>query len=304
MLLLDEPVSGRSLGNPYLPAADPQLRIVVSPSCCRARHADGDERLRPHRGAETTAGSSPKARPKSSEYPAVIEAYLGQGASRLEIRDMVCGYGGVTASARHFAGGQGRQLVALIAPMAPARAHAAAISGSSPRVRVMLFGQGDCRRQAAARGRSGSRMSGRRRVFAHDGRGELDMGAYLPTVAAEIRDPRPDLCQFPRLLTEKAIAGTYRAVSSNAGDRRALMSRPRLIMFDEPSLGLAHIVGEPLQLFRASATQALPFCWLAERVCGARDVRPCLLLEGGRIVLPDPAPRDRERDVRKAYLGG
>ena len=63
----------------------------------RARHADGDGRLRPHRRlnygriiAEGHAGGDP-------QNPAVIHAYLGQGRRqamrRLEIRDLVCGYG-------------------------------------------------------------------------------------------------------------------------------------------------------------------------------------------------------------------
>jgi branched-chain amino acid transport system ATP-binding protein len=113
---------------------------------------------------------------------------------------------------------------------------------------------------------------------------------------------------FPRLRERQAqLAGTL-----SGGEQqmlamgRALMAGPRLIMMDEPSMGLAPLVvkeifkivrrlrdeGNTVLLVEQNATAALA---IADRG---------YVLETGRIVLQGPAAELLEnRDVQRAYLG-
>ena len=165
----------------------------------------------------------------------------------LEILDMVCGYGGVTALRGISLEVKAGQLVALIGANGAGKSTTfRAISGLvTPRSGSMLF--------------EGKEIAGAkpphvlacgiahcpegRRVFPHMTVEEnLNMGAYLRTDTAEMSADRDRIYQeFPRLADrKKQAAGTL-----SGGEQqmlaigRALMSRPRLVMFDEPSLGLA-----------------------------------------------------------------
>jgi branched-chain amino acid transport system ATP-binding protein len=88
---------------------------------------------------------------------------------------------------------------------------------------------------------------------------------------------------------------------------RALMSRPRLLLLDEPSLGLAPKIVRQIFELVASIRDAGTAILLVEQ-----NVRQALavadhgyVMEGGRIVLDGPAAALREDPrVRDAYLGG
>jgi branched-chain amino acid transport system ATP-binding protein len=150
-----------------------------------------------------------------------------------------------------------------------------------------------------------------RRVFANMSvRENLDLGAY--TRAKHKDEVRADMERiftlFPRLKErETQLAGTL-----SGGEQqmlaigRALMARPRLLMLDEPSLGLApflvqsifHIIrdinqqGVTILLVEQNANQAL------------RIAHRGYVLETGRVVLADTASNLMQNDaVRKAYLG-
>ena len=87
---------------------------------------------------------------------------------------------------------------------------------------------------------------------------------------------------------------------------RALMSRPRLLMLDEPSMGLAPImiqlIFETIAELKAAGTTILLVEQNASAALGLADVG--YVLETGRVVLSGPG-RDLLQDdnVRKAYLG-
>ncbi len=87
---------------------------------------------------------------------------------------------------------------------------------------------------------------------------------------------------------------------------RALMSRPRVLLLDEPSMGLApKLVAEVFSMIKA-ITRRGPTILLVEQ--NARVALACsdygYVLEGGRIVSADRAARLLESDaVRQAYLG-
>ena len=138
----------------------------------------------------------------------------------------------------------------------------------------------------------------------------LMMGAFLRNDTAEIeRDLKMVFHHFPVLKDRQKQAGG----TLSGGEQqmlamgRALMSNPKLILMDEPSLGLSpimcqeiakiikdiHAEGRTIVLVEQNARLALA---LAEKG---------YVLETGNIVLEGPAKDLRENaEVKKAYLGG
>src|ERR1700732_2364976 len=114
---------------------------------------------------------------------------------------------------------------------------------------------------------------------------------------------------FPRL-KERLKQGGW---SLSGGEQqmlaigRALMGRPRLLMLDEPSLGLAAIVIEE-GLRQIGAIVASGNAGLLAEQNVAKALACCdraYVLEVGKVVLSGPAARLRDaEEVKKAYLGG
>jgi branched-chain amino acid transport system ATP-binding protein len=138
----------------------------------------------------------------------------------------------------------------------------------------------------------------------------LDMGAYLRTKSSEIAADRDRIySEIPRLAERrKQAAGTL-----SGGEQqmlaigRALMSRPRLIMFDEPSLGLApNIVERTFAIIRGIRDAGTTVLLVEQNAFAALEMCDhAYLLEGGRIVLSGRGAEMIENEhVRKAYLGG
>jgi branched-chain amino acid transport system ATP-binding protein len=138
----------------------------------------------------------------------------------------------------------------------------------------------------------------------------LAMGAYVRRDRAAIAADLERVCTHFPILAERRrqAAGTL-----SGGEQqmlaigRALMARPRLILFDEPSLGLAPTIVETtfeiIADIRRQGTTVLMVeqnAYLALRMADRGYV-----MENGRIVLSGPA-RDLLSDdhVRRAYLGG
>ncbi len=137
----------------------------------------------------------------------------------------------------------------------------------------------------------------------------LEMGAYTRK-SKEIKHSINDVFErFPRLLERRVqIAGTL-----SGGEQqmlaigRALMSKPKLIMLDEPSMGLAPMLVEQIfniiqELNRAGTTILLveQNARMALAVANRGYV-----LETGRVAISDSASLLLNNDiVKKAYLGG
>ncbi|AFT72670.1 ABC-type branched-chain amino acid transport system ATP-binding protein [Alloalcanivorax dieselolei B5] len=150
-----------------------------------------------------------------------------------------------------------------------------------------------------------------RRVFSQlNVRENLEMGAYCRSDHADIRDDLESMLdRFPRLRERiEQPAGTLSGGEQQMlAIARALMSRPRLVMFDEPSLGLApNFVEQVFELtaeIRAGGTTVLMVeqnAYAALELCDRS-----YLLETGRVVLQGTAREMRDNpDIRKAYLGG
>jgi len=138
----------------------------------------------------------------------------------------------------------------------------------------------------------------------------LEMGAFSRHNRTEIREDIDHVCQiFPRIKERlKQVAGTM-----SGGEQqmlamgRAMMSRPKMMCMDEPSMGLSPILvetvfntvqrirdeGVTIFLVEQNASMALS---LADRG---------YVLQTGKIVLSDTAKNLLTNDlVRQAYLGG
>jgi len=149
-----------------------------------------------------------------------------------------------------------------------------------------------------------------RGVFANlSVRENLDMGAYIRKDIKGISDDMERaFTLFPRLKErEKQKAGTL-----SGGEQqmlamgRAMMSRPRLLLLDEPSLGLApllvHTIFEAIDNIRAEGTTIL----LVEQNANAalHHSDRAYVLETGRIVMEgDSKQLAADPRVKEAYLG-
>ncbi|MCP4618254.1 MAG: ABC transporter ATP-binding protein, partial [Bradyrhizobium sp.] len=165
----------------------------------------------------------------------------------LEISNLVCCYGKVQAiKGISLSIGQG-QLVALIGANGAGKSTTLrSISGILPPASGRLVFEGEDITKCSAReilARGIAHCPEGRRVFPDMTVEEnLEMGAYLRRDNAEVTQDRDRIfSQFPRLAERRnQVAGTL-----SGGEQqmlaigRAIMSKPKLMMFDEPSLGLA-----------------------------------------------------------------
>ena len=137
----------------------------------------------------------------------------------------------------------------------------------------------------------------------------LDMGAFIKKNANVEADKERVFEQFPRLKERrKQIAGTL-----SGGEQqmlamgRALMSDPKLLMLDEPSMGLAPILVEQVfdiitELHKAGTTILLVE-QNAEMALSIAD--RAYVMETGRITLSGTGKElAASEEVQKAYLGG
>jgi branched-chain amino acid transport system ATP-binding protein len=233
----------------------------------------------------------------------------------LELRDVVCCYGPVMALKEiSLTVGQG-QLVALIGANGAGKTTTLkAISGLlHPAAGTIVFDGHDITHASARKILSlgiahcpeGRHVFPQMTVLEN-----LEMGCYLRTDRREIAaDMMRTFDQFPRLAERRQqTAGTL-----SGGEQqmlaigRALMSRPKLILFDEPSLGLAPTIVERtfdiITSIRASGTTVL---MVEQNASAALDMCDhAYLLESGAMALEGSGRELIDNPhVREAYLAG
>ncbi len=137
----------------------------------------------------------------------------------------------------------------------------------------------------------------------------IELGAYVRKDHAEIaRDRERALTLFPRLRERLAqVAGTLSGGEQQMlAITRAMMARPRLLLLDEPSLGLApQIVQVIFRIIREINASGTTILLVEQNAHMALKVASrAYVLEVGRIAMEGPAADLAASDaVRKAYLG-
>ncbi len=139
----------------------------------------------------------------------------------------------------------------------------------------------------------------------------LRMGAYLQGNHATIRSTLDYVFSiFPRLKErERQLAGTL-----SGGEQqmlaigRALMSKPKFLMLDEPSLGIAPLLVKTIfeKIVEINRQQGLTILLVEQNANLALEISHYgYVLESGRILLHDESRALRQNpQVRSAYLGG
>lgn len=150
---------------------------------------------------------------------------------------------------------------------------------------------------------------GRRIFLSMTVKENLEMGAYTQKQELVKGDLDKAYEMFPRLKERrKQVAGTLSGGEQQMlAMARALMSRPRLLMLDEPSMGLAPILVEQifstvLEMNREGTTILL----VEQNAQMALSVaKRAYVLETGRIAMQGDAKElANNEEVKKAYLGG
>ena len=137
----------------------------------------------------------------------------------------------------------------------------------------------------------------------------LEMGAFQRTDRHLFKEDMDRVFHlFPRLEERKS----QKAGTLSGGEQqmcaigRALMARPKLLMLDEPSMGLAPILVEKIyEILHEINEQGTPILLVEQNALMALDAADRgYVLETGRVALEGPAEELRQNEqVRKTYLG-
>ncbi len=138
----------------------------------------------------------------------------------------------------------------------------------------------------------------------------LDMGAFLRDDKPEIKSDLDYIFElFPILAERRHQAGG----TLSGGEQqmlaisRALMARPRLLLLDEPSLGLAPLVVKRIfEIVKKINSENNTTVFLVEQNANLalKTAHRGYVMENGRIIMADAADKLMvNEDVRKAYLG-
>ncbi|NLG85072.1 MAG: ABC transporter ATP-binding protein [Firmicutes bacterium] len=233
----------------------------------------------------------------------------------LEVNDVHVYYGAIHAlKGISFAVAEGEIVTLIGANGAGKSTTLKTISGLlRPRSGSIRFAGEDLTRIPAHRivARGISQVPEGRRVFANLTVMEnLELGAYCRSDATGIRkDLERVFSLFPRLAERRrqlagSLSGGEQQMLAMA---RGLMSRPRLMLMDEPSMGLAPLlVQEIFRIIREINAAGTTVLLVEQNAHMALSIaHRAYVLETGRIVLSGPAEElAQDPKVKEAYLGG
>jgi branched-chain amino acid transport system ATP-binding protein len=233
----------------------------------------------------------------------------------LELHNLVCRYGKIAAVKGISLAVKRGQLVALIGANGAGKTTTLkSISGLLPPAEGQILFEGRDVTRGTARDMLSLGIAHApegRRVFPQMTVEEnLEMGAYLRRNGRAIaQDMERVFEQFPRLAERRAqVAGTL-----SGGEQqmlaigRALMSRPKLLLFDEPSLGLApNIVERTFAIIQEIRTSGTTILMVEQNAYAALEMCDyAYLLESGSLALEGSGQQLLSNPhVRTAYLGG
>jgi branched-chain amino acid transport system ATP-binding protein len=140
----------------------------------------------------------------------------------------------------------------------------------------------------------------------------LEMGTFQRADRGDRKAVNQDLDRVYELFPRLAERKSQRAGTLSGGEQqmvaigRALMASPKLLLLDEPSMGLAPIFVERIfEIIREINSQGTPILLVEQNALMALDVaNRGYVLETGKIALADDAKKLKENpDVQRTYLG-
>jgi branched-chain amino acid transport system ATP-binding protein len=137
----------------------------------------------------------------------------------------------------------------------------------------------------------------------------LEMGAYLSEAKVKFKEKLKEVFQFFPILKDrrKQFAGTL-----SGGEQqmlaigRALMAGPRLLMLDEPTLGLSpKIASEIYAILKKLHEEGISLLLVSQDVIQALKIsNRAYVMENGRIIMEGPSQEIlKNPKVKEAYLG-
>jgi branched-chain amino acid transport system ATP-binding protein len=233
----------------------------------------------------------------------------------LEVEGLVCRYGRIAAVRELSLQVRQGELVALIGANGAGKTTTLkAISGLLPPAagRITFLGEDiTCAAPKRIIALGLAHCPEGRRVFPYMSVLEnLEMGAYLRSDAGEIAaDMERLFARFPILAERRhQAAGTLSGGEQQMlAISRALMSRPKLVLLDEPSLGLApNLVERTFDIIKAIRAEGVTVVMVEQNAFAALELADrAYVLEQGRVTKSGPGPELLDDPhVKAAYLGG
>ncbi|MBW3592068.1 MAG: ABC transporter ATP-binding protein [Actinobacteria bacterium] len=241
-------------------------------------------------------------------------AAAGNGRPQLAVRDLRSGYGAVEVLRGvdlHVAAGE---IVAVLGPNGAGKSTLlrTLVGLNRPRGEILLGGEridGEAPEQILARGMA-LVPEGRRLFAGMTVLENLRMGAYLERDGSAIEERFEDVFRRFTVLRERRgqLAGTLSGgEQQQLAIARALMGGPRIILLDEPSLGLApvliRVVFDLIEELRASGLTVLLVEQNARQALELAD--RAYVLSTGLMQVEGESARDLagRRDIEQAYFG-
>lgn len=233
--------------------------------------------------------------------------------SLLSVRDLTVHYGGIEAVRGISLDVQTGELVTLIGANGAGKTSTMGALGGLLKAGGSLTYDGVDLARIPAHERVGRGLA-----LVPEGRGifakltvleNLQMGAYCRHDRRQIAsDLAEQLAQFPRLAERRdQLAGTLSGGEQQMlAIARALMSRPRLLLLDEPSMGLAPILVEQIfTLIQKIASEGVAVLLVEQNARQALEIaQRAYVMESGVITLSgEAATLAADPRVRTAYLG-